>query len=53
MPQILFVMETAKGFNALPDIDGYQEFADGKVLEINHGGIVAYVENSIATSVLI
>ena len=51
LPHIMFVLETALGFDTIPEINGYHKFADGNLAELNHGGIVAYVKSSVAASV--
>ena len=51
LPDILFAMETSLGYGALPESEKYGKFGDGDIHELNHGGIVVYVQNSIAGNV--
>ena len=50
-PDVIFVTETAAGYDAIPSIQGYVKFADKDVRELNHGGIVLYVSSALVPHV--
>ena len=50
-PKIIFCLETSLGFDAIPVLKNYKKNSDEKIRQLNHGGIVVYVENSIAAQV--
>ena len=39
------------GYDIIPEIKNYTKFADSKIQVTNHGGVVAYVHNSISSHV--
>ena len=39
------------GYDILPEIDNYQKYADQKISQTNHGGVVAYVHVSLVAHV--
>ena len=51
IPHILFLLETAVGHDIIPNIQDYIKIADKNKKVSNHGGIVAYLHNSIASHV--
>ena len=50
-PQIAFLSESSMGYDILPSIKNYTKFADQNIKSLDYGGIVAYVENSLAPHV--
>ena len=50
-PEIVFILETAAGYDEIPNITGYQKFADENICKLNHGGIVVYVKYALASHV--
>ena len=50
-PQIMFLLESSMGYDILPTIKNYTKLADQNVKSLDYGGIVAYVENSLAPHV--
>ena len=50
-PNIIFLSETAMGYDILPDISNYQKYMDQSISQINHGGVVAYVHISLVSHV--
>ena len=50
-PKIIFLLETAMGFDILPEISEYKKYADPNIVQINHGGIVAYIHQSLVPHV--
>ena len=50
-PQIIFTIETSLGFDFIPELKNYKKFADKNIVQLNHGGIVAYIASSIASHV--
>ena len=47
----MFLLESSMGYDILPRIKDYKIFADQNAKIQDHGGIVAYVENSLASHV--
>ena len=39
------------GYDVIPEIYGYRKLADPSIRMLNHGGVVAYVHNSLSTNV--
>ena len=50
-PNIIFLSETAMGFDIIPEIANYKKYADQSILKLNHGGIVAYVHKELVSHV--
>ena len=50
-PKLKFLLESSMGYDILPSIKNYAKFADQNVRTLDYGGIVAYVENSLAPHV--
>ena len=50
-PDMFFASEISVGYEAIENVVGYTKYADKTVKERNHGGIVCYVKNNIATHV--
>ena len=51
-PHLTFLIETALGYDVIPKINGYRKLADPSNRMLNHGGVVAYVYNSLSTNIL-
>ena len=50
-PDIVFVMETSIGYEAIPNINGYTKYAGKNIPESNHAGIAFYLLNELASPV--
>ena len=50
-PDVIFVTETAVGYEAIPTIRGYNKYADKDVQVLNHGGIAFYIRRKLAPHV--
>ena len=50
-PDIVFILETSSGYQALPDIKGYRKYADASIQYLNHGGIALYVKSRLMSHV--
>ena len=50
-PHLIFIIETALSYDVIPEINGYRKLADPSIRMLNHGGVVAYVHNSLSTNV--
>ena len=50
-PDVIFVTETAAGYDAILPIQGYSKYADKDVRILNHGGIAFYVSSTLAPHV--
>ena len=50
-PQIVFLLETAMGNNTLPNFRHYEKYSDKNVNQLNHGGIAAYIDKTMAPHV--
>ena len=50
-PNIIFLSETAMGYDIIPEIENFKKYADTSKLQLNHGGIVAYVHTELVPHV--
>ena len=50
-PDVIFVTETSAGYDAIPNIEGYEKYADKDIRELNHGGIAFYVCSALVPHV--
>ena len=50
-PDVIFVTETAVGYEAIPTIRGYNKYADKDVRVLNHGGIAFYIRSKLVPHV--
>ena len=39
------------GYEIIPEIENFKKYADQNVLQLNHGGIVAYVHKTLISHV--
>ena len=49
-PRLIFLIEIALGYDVIPEINGYRKLADPSIRMVSHGGVVAYVYNSLSTN---
>ena len=50
-PQLVFLLETAMGNKTLPNFRHYEKYSDKNVNQLNHGGIAAYIDKTMAPHV--
>ena len=50
-PKIVFVLESALGYDIIPNVKFYRKLADTSIESLNHGGVVAYIDKNIFSHV--
>ena len=51
-PDIIFILETSTGYQALSEIKDYRKYADENIHDLNHGGIAMYVQKLLILHVI-